>query len=113
MLTLDMRLAVALEGIPAYSHYTDEEMEGRSHLEGVGMLSDLISALQSAFTWYRGHLLALAPQALVDTRAWCSGQSVLAPGLLGLAADNSKAMTRRGETGSRKESVEVGQGGQR
>lgn len=83
--------------LPLHTCYTDEEMEGRSHLEGVGMLSDLISALRSAFTWYRGHLLALTPQALADTRAWCSGQSVLAPGLLGLAADNSKAMARRGD----------------
>lgn len=97
MSTLDARLVVALGGSSAYSHYTDGEIGGRSHLEGMGMLSDLISILQSALIWYRGHLLALTPQALADTRARCSGQSVLAPGLLESAADNSKAMARRGD----------------
>lgn len=93
----ETRLAVALEGSSAYSRYTDEEIRSRSHLQGMGMLSDLISILRSALIWYRGHLLALTPQALADTRARCSGQSVLAPGLLELAADNSKAMARRGD----------------
>lgn len=61
-----LRLAVALEGSSAYSHFTDEEIKGRSHLEGVGMLPDLISILQSALIWYRGHLLALTHQAPAD-----------------------------------------------
>lgn len=44
MFTLDMRLTVALEGGSTHSHFTDEEIKGRSHLERV-MLSDLISTL--------------------------------------------------------------------
>lgn len=67
------------------------------------MLSDLISILQSALIWYRGHLLALTPQALADIGAWCSGQIVLAPRLVGLASDNSKPRgdgLKGGECGS-------------
>lgn len=45
MFTVDMRLTVALEGSSTYPHFTDEEIKGRSHLEGVRMLSDLISSL--------------------------------------------------------------------
>lgn len=57
MFALDMRLMVALEGSPTYL-FTDEEIKGRRHLEGVGVLLDLISTQRSVLIWYRGQLLA-------------------------------------------------------
>lgn len=53
-----MRLTGALEGSSTYPHFADEEIKGRSHLEGVRMLSDLISTLRSALIWFRSQLLA-------------------------------------------------------
>lgn len=75
MSTLDMRLTAAPEGTSTDSHFTDEVIKGRSHLQGVRKLSS--PHIHSEICTYLAQRspLGLTPQALVDTGAWCSGQS--------------------------------------
>lgn len=89
MFTLDMRLTVALEGSSTHSHFTDEEIKGRSHLERVRMLS-------ASYPLCDLHLSGTEANCWLDTPG--SGRhrslvlwTVLAPRLLGVGIRQFKS----------------------